>query len=284
MTLNDVFEYTWKNHWSQARYQRSGWAREVSNIFERNLKLLADKKLKTIQRKQIQELHSSLSATPFAANRALEVLSKLFNVACEEGWADGNPCQFIKAFPEVSRARYASPGEVQKLGDALEKWRPKNPEMICFFLAILYTGARPRSLERAKWSYMIEIEGGFGVLNFDGKSGDEQVIFPPEVMAQMKALPQHPEGLIFGVKMNHYLWNKIRKEAGCGDLWARDFRRTFASVGFSSGINKGEIGVLLNHKNPKTTDIYAKLDTSARIKAVRKIADKMNELLGKKMA
>jgi integrase len=92
-------------------------------------------------------------------------------------------------------------------------------------------------------------------------------------------LPKREDGLIFGIKMPSHLWRKIRKEAGCEDLWARDSRRTFATIGMSNGVKMDTVSELLNHSSVQTTKTYAKLNGSARSQAVETIASKMNQLL-----
>jgi integrase len=100
-------------------------------------------------------------------------------------------------------------------------------------------------------------------------------------MDMIKNLPKRQDGLIFGIGLPGYLWRKIRKEAGCEDLWARDFRRTFATVGMSNKVDMKVIGKLLNHHSQQTTDRYALLDNSARLEAVSAISAKLDSILKK---
>jgi integrase len=75
------------------------------------------------------------------------------------------------------------------------------------------------------------------------------------------------------------LWEKVSAEAGCPDLWARDLRRTFATVGMSSGIKMDTISELLNHKSVQTTKLYAKLNDDARVEASSAISNKISEIV-----
>jgi integrase len=74
------------------------------------------------------------------------------------------------------------------------------------------------------------------------------------------------------------LWAKIRKEAGCPDLRARDLRRTFATVGMSAGLKMDQISEILGHRSTQTTKIYAKLNIDSQIESARAIADAIEKV------
>ena len=86
---------------------------------------------------------------------------------------------------------------------------------------------------------------------------------------------------ILGIKLPHKLWNAIRTEVGCTDLWARDLRRTFATVGLNSGVGIDLIGLSLNHTEADTTRIYARLHDQNRINTVTTIAERIEQITGK---
>lgn len=287
LIVQELFNIVWDEHWDCDRFQNSGHAAEVKRNYDKHIKaIFAEKKITSIKRKKVREWHQSLRDFPVAANRSLEVLSRMFTFAVEKDWIDAadNPCIFIKSHRERKRKRYATEDEITKLGEFLDRNYHVSPRGVTFLYALLYTGARPRSLERAKWQDITRIENGFGLFTFEGKSSaetgeDETVLIAPKVMELIEALPKRVDGLVFGIKKPRELWDRIRKEAGCPDLWARDLRRTFASVGRSNGVDMDTIGQLLNHKSTQTTMIYAKLYPSARVHSVSLIADKLNTLL-----
>jgi hypothetical protein len=82
-----------------------------------------------------------------------------------------------------------------------------------------------------------------------------------------------------GIKMPRAFWKRIQNETGCKDLWARDLRRTMATVGLSNGVALGVIGKLLNHKSNQTTEIYAKAFETKKIEAVEVIADELVQII-----
>ena len=290
LTEEQLFNEVWDGHWNCERFRKSGHAAEVKRNFDNHIKgQLGSLLLTKVTVLELKKWQQSLSHVHFAANRSLEVLSKIFQYASEnglnqQGW---NPCRAIKRFPEKSRERVANESEIQKIGEVLFKHLERWPVQITFLFTMLYTGARPRSLQRATWHDLSVLEGGFGILIFEGKStaktGDnERVIFPPNIMAMINKLPKRRDNLIFGIKVPKKIWHKVRREAGCPDLWARDLRRTFATVGYSNGVQLDIIGELLNHRSTQTTKIYAKLNNKARIDAVTEISKKITELFDKK--
>ena len=289
MTVSELFAHSWASHWDKPRYIDSGWARDVKNLFDRNIKnQLGSYRLSALKREHVIEWHAGFEAVPFAGNRSLEVLTTMFNLAELKGLTPRNtsPCWKVKGFTEKKRKRYASVEEMSRILMILHREKRDNPRAVAFLFLILYTGSRPSALERATWDQLsrAEYDGEtMGVLTFAGKgsaeSGEEEtVIIPPEALAMIDALPRAKNNLILGIKNPRRFWVQVRDEAGCQDLWARDLRRTFATVGMSGGVNKDVIGELLNHSSAETTGIYAQLDMSARMNASSMITDRIKSL------
>ena len=80
-------------------------------------------KVADVTRADIARFHHDLRHIPYQANRNLEVVSKMFNLA--ELWGlrpDGsNPRRHIKKYPEEKRERYLSPAELSRLGVVLRQ-------------------------------------------------------------------------------------------------------------------------------------------------------------------
>jgi Arm domain-containing DNA-binding protein/integrase-like protein len=62
--------------------------------------------------------------TPYYANRALAVLSKMFNYAIRWGWRTDSPAKGIERNHEQKRERYLSADELDRLSKALAKSGP----------------------------------------------------------------------------------------------------------------------------------------------------------------
>lgn len=289
MTLSDLFERVYREYWSKPRFVKSGWGREVEGIWKRCIEPdFGARKLSTITVTEVKAWHATFENIPYAGNRALEVLTKMFNHAEAESLIPRNtsPCWRIRGFTEKKRKRYATPSELVKILSILEREKSVNPSAVAFLYCILFTGSRPSALERATYDELREVtvDGEIrGVLVFAGKgtadSGeDELVVIPTVAMDMIRGLKRNPDGRIFGRKNPRRFWVSVRTEAGCPDLWARDLRRTFATVGMSGGVNKSVIGELLNHASLQTTDIYAKLDLTARLEASKRISERILEM------
>lgn len=288
MNIDELFRKCYAVHWNCERFNLSGHSLEVQSKYKNHIKkAFGELDYLSVTRVMIRDFHKSFAKTPVTGNRLLEIISKLYKFSIEREWNAGgyNPVIGIKHFTERKRRRYASEEEIKKVGEILDRLYEEIPIEITFLYTLLFTGARPRSIERSKWVELTE-HNRFGVLVFDGKSteatGDpESVIIPPKIMDMIHKLPRRQDGLIFGIGLPGYLWRKIRKEAGCDDLWARDFRRTFATVGMSNKVDMKVIGKLLNHHSTQTTDRYALLDDSARLEASTAITEKLNSILKK---
>jgi integrase len=292
-TVDELFNKVWGAYWCCERFTRSGHAKEVKWGYEKHIKpVFGNKLLIHVTKIKIREWHQKLSKHPFAANRALEILSTMFNKAIEDDhWLLVNPCNFVKPFVEKRRNRKASAIEIQKIVTCLYKYESRYPVGVAFLLTLLYSGARPRALERAKHDDLRLIEDtdeatGYGLLEYEGKStpktGEyEKIVFAPLVMEMISKLPRRSDGLIFGIKMPRDLWRRVRKEVGCNDLWARDLRRTFATLGRKKGVDVSmdTISKLLNHQSIDTTEIYAKEDDEVRVHAVARISDRISSII-----
>lgn len=289
MTIQEVFELCYSEHWNCQRFILSGHAKEVKAKYENHIKpRFGELEYLKLSRSEVRDWHKGYRETPVTGNRCIEILSKLYKFSIDKELNEMafNPCFGIKHFTERKRKRYASENEIKRIGLILDRLYDSQPVEIAFLYTLLFTGARPRSIERATWDEMQELDEGFGILTFDGKStaetGDEEsVIVPGNIMKLIHALPKRSDGLIFGIPLPGYLWRKIRKEAGCENLWARDFRRTFATVGMSGGVKMDTIGKLLNHHSTQTTSRYALLSNKAGLEAVEMITNKLNQILKK---
>lgn len=288
LTIEQMFARTWAAHWDQPRFHESRWAKEVAYNYKNHIRRrFGSLKMSELTTPSIREWQRTFrESSPNAGNRSLEVLSRLYSFAEEEGLRPygTNPCTPVAAHTEKKRERVATREEIVTIGRILERERDTFPREVAFVETLMFTGARPRSLERAKKSEIKFFEG-YAVLTFAGKgtaaSGvQEHVVIPADVATRIKALPKSFSPNVFGIRMPTAFWNRIKREAGCPDLWIRDWRRTFASIALSSGTSSGVVGELLNHKSAQTTKLYAKLLSDERVEAVQSVADKYKNMMG----
>lgn len=293
MTVNELFALTWEKYWDTPRFKESTWAAQVEWLYTKHLKNTFGKlKLSEVTVGTVKKWHSAYeNASPYSANRALNVLSRMFRFSEEEELRpiNSNPCLRVKAHTEKQRGRYATEEETKKIAERLDHYAPEYPHAVAFIYLLIFTGSRPLAIQKAQWTQLTEFELNgkeYGVLTFQGKTTsktgeDEKVILPPQAMKVLKMLPRIPGKTIVGIKMPRFLWRIIRKEVGCEDLWIRDWRRTFSTTGLTEGVTIETIGGLLNHKSAETTKIYAKVVSEKKLEAVSAIADKLERVMAK---
>ena len=75
-----------------------------------------------VTRADVAKFHHDLRHIPYQANRNLEIISKMFNLA--EMWGlrpDGsNPRRHLRKYPEQKRERFLSPSELRRLAEILD--------------------------------------------------------------------------------------------------------------------------------------------------------------------
>ena len=223
-----------------------------------------------------------MKATPTQANRVLSVAAKMFKLA--EKWRyrpqHSNPCYLVdNRYKENSRGRYASPAELSRIGPVLDKYATEDPAGVAFLYVLAYSGARPSEVGRATPN-MVDDKGVLRIA--EGKTGKRAVYLPAQALRAMALLPKSRKSLCGRTTVPKVLWAKVRKEAKCEGLWARDLRRTFATVALSNGTPIGVVGDLLGHKSAQTTKIYAKLMEDVAHEAAAGTAANMENLFNAK--
>ena len=79
--------------------------------------------VRDVERKHILEFQYGLSSMPTVANRAVDILVKMFGLAEDWGWrpAGRNPCRFVRRYKvEKHHERFLTPEELYRLGQALD--------------------------------------------------------------------------------------------------------------------------------------------------------------------
>ena len=193
-----------------------------------------------VTRADIAKIHHDLRHIPYDANRCLEIISKMFNLA--EMWGlrpDGsNPRKHIKKYPEEKRERFLSPAELKRVGEVLREMEQEGielPSSIAAVRLLILTGCRLGEIMTLKWEY-VDIPGKALRLP-DSKTGAKVVhLGQPavEVLEKIERVEGNP-WVIVGTKPGARLtdlqpfWQRVRARAGLKDVRIHDLRHTFAS-------------------------------------------------------
>nr|WP_223215719.1 site-specific integrase [Rhizobium herbae] len=223
-----------------------------------------------VKRPDVSRFHHDLRDRPYLANRALAVLSKMFNLAEQWGLRDDNtnPCRHVAKFRENKRERYLTDGELKRLGEVLTEAEASNaesPHMIAAIRLLILTGARLSEITTLRWEY-VDLEHRLLRLP-DSKTGKKDIVLNDAALDVLRRLPRaldNPYAIVGGRSGQHLVnvkgpWGRLRKKAGLDDLRIHDLRHSFASVAASMGESLPIIGKLLGHTQAQTTARYAHL-------------------------
>ncbi len=231
---------------------------------------LGRRKVEDIDRRDVTDLHHALRATPYAANRVLALLSKMFSLA--EKWGirpDGsNPCRHVERFREERRQRFLSGKELDALAAALATAESEGnfaPHAIAAIRLLLLTGCRLREILRLRWQD-VDLEARLLRLP-DSKTGAKLIYLSAPAREIIASLPR-THGFIYVIEGQKPTtprsdltkpWYRIRALAGLEDVRLHDLRHTHAAVGAGLGLSLPMLGKLLGHSQPITTARYAHL-------------------------
>jgi len=216
------------------------------------------------------------SGAPYYANRALAVLTKMFNFAIRWGWRTDNPARGIERNQEFKRDRYLSADELERLGKALANYPDQKTANIVRLL--LLTGARCGEVRAMRWENL-DLETG--VWTKPGSSTKQKTVHrvplsapARQVLAEMYG--GDATGFVFPGRNGQRSeisrpWECLCKAARIADARIHDLRHTYASILVSSGHSLPIIGKLLGHTQPATTARYSHLQDDPLRQATERV-------------
>ncbi|MBB4267582.1 tyrosine-type recombinase/integrase [Roseospira visakhapatnamensis] len=271
---------------------KPGTAKEYRRNLERFiLPALGRKRITEVTRADIAHFHHDLRHVPYQANRCLEVISKMFNLA--EMWGlrpDGtNPRKHIRKYPEEKRERFLSAAELRRVGDVLKEMEAEGIELSSAILAVrllILTGCRLNEIMKLKWEH-VDLPGRALRLP-DSKSGAKVVHLgqpPVDLLATAPRIAGNGwviTGTLEGKPLSDLqpFWQRVRARAGLKDVRIHDLRHTFASTAVAAGQGLPMIGKLLGHTQVQTTARYAHLAADPVRNAADSVAGSLSGALG----
>lgn len=245
------------------------------------------RRLSTIRRDDVARLHGRIGRERghYAANRCLSLIRTMFNKASTWGyWADDNPATQIQVFHEQSRERYLSDDELRRVNNALLEepdWRAR-----AYFPLLLLLGTRKSELLSAQWA---DVDLANRTLKIPiTKTGHPHLLpLPSSALAIIEGLPSRGKSswlfpgrsVIAHMAKPSGAWIRIRDRAGLPDVRIHDLRRTLGSRLAIAGNSLPLIGKVLNHSQPSTTSIYARLNLRTVRAALEENAEAMARTL-----
>lgn len=276
-TFGDVADDFLSLHVATRRKSRTGTEyRQILKMIV--LPAIGSKRIIDVRRPDAASLHGKLAATPYEANRALALMSAIWNWAARRGevaLAD-NPARAIERYPELGRERFLTVDELARLGDALRETKI-DPFAAAALRLLILTGARLREILDAQWQ-RVDFERGMIFLP-NSKTGAKPLYLNAAALALLAGIPRidgNPH-VIPGGKPGQPRadlknpWAAVRKTAGLDGLRLHDLRHSFASVGAGASLGLPVIGRLLGHSQAATTLRYAHLEADPLRRAVETI-------------
>jgi len=247
------------------------------------LPALGNRKVETISRRDIEGLHLSFSDRPYAANRLLALLSKMFNLAVAWQWCTDNPTRGITKFPEPKRDRWLSDEELARLFDALD--RHPSQQAANAIRLLLLTGARRSETFAMRWED-VDLERGVWTkpAHTTKQKRTQHTPLSEQAVQLLNGIMTRSDGtspFVFpGRNENQPIgdlkkpWAAVQKDAGLSGVRLHDLSHTFAAHLVSSGMSLPIVGRLLGHTQPQTTQRYAHLADSALRQATNQFGQK----------
>lgn len=268
--------------------KRSGYD-DQRRIAQHILPAWRNRKVDSIAHADVATLHTKIGEhAPYEANRTVALLSKMFELARRWDFVPenaANPARGIDKFREQKRDRWVTPQELTRLAVAISQDR--NLYARAALWLYLLTGVRKTELLQVRWEHVDFIRAELRLP--DTKPGRAHHIpLSSPALGLLRALPRQ-EGnpyLLPGMKAGHHLvniekpWRRVRKAAGIEDVRLHDLRRTVGSWLAQAGHSLPLIGRILNHTDPKTTTIYARLGDDPARQALEDHAERLAQVAG----
>ena len=264
--------------------------------------VIGSKRIVDLKLDDVARLHGKLVASPYQANRAVAIISAIWNWASKRGEVSfsDNPAKSVERYPEKGRERYLTSEELGRLGDVLRegetiglpyvvdevsaaaKHAPKaenrrtklDPYAAAAIRLLILTGARLREILHARWQE-VDLERGALFLP-DSKTGRKTIYLSAaakSVLAEIPRVSGNPH-IIAGAKDGeprsdlNRPWRAVRVAAKLDGVRIHDLRHSFASFGAGASLGLPIIGKLLGHSQAATTHRYAHLDADPLRRAV----------------
>lgn len=225
---------------------------------------------------------------PSSVNRELELLSKVFSLAIDQGMAIQNPCQKVKRFREDNeRNRYLSDKEEVRLLSVLTEQRASLRPIV---ILAIHTGMRRGELLSLRWVNVDFERGLVHVMNShreQTKSGHSRSI-PMNRIAREQLLSLYRETgdteYVFVNRMTGKPRADVKtgfrsacRDAGLEDFRFHDLRHTAATRLGDAGVDTRRIMAILGHRCMQTSARYTHATDDGLRLAIETLAQRQTQ-------
>ena len=217
------------------------------------------------------------------ANRIYALLHSIFEAAILDDLIFKNPCKKIKRHKELSRTRFLNKEELARFLIATSLLDPKYK---CFFLLLLFTGARNGSVKAMRWENVDLNAGKWATISKKGKGTKAIIVFlNSHSIACLEEMRKISGKSTFVFPANSQsghmeepkkIWTKLCKNIGLKDFTMHDLRATFATWQKNLGSPINIVSNSLHHSGVEITKVYLR-DNSQDIEKVRNSVNMVGE-------
>ncbi len=261
--------------------------RTATHLVERRLlPAFGSKPLDRISPAQVRRWFDAYSRTaPGGANRALDLLRQIMNVAVACSHIDTNPARGVKRNRRPALTRFLSREEIGRLHRVLDRQtRKSSRQQADIIRLLLLTGCRKGEIVRLHWS---EVDGDRLVLS-DGKTGPRTLPLNTQARRILERQPRDGSSFVFPSprdpsrprSRNLALWYPVRREAGIEDVRLHDLRHTHASHAVMNGVPVPVVSRLLGHASVSMTLRYAHLGDRDVEAAAERVGQSIAAIMG----
>ena len=284
-SFRDFVAGTWKEAHCD-RYKPSTQRGVRSILAGQLLPAFGSKPLDRISPTQVRRWFDIYSRTaPGGANRALDLLRQIMNVAVACSHIDTNPARGVKRNRRAALTRFLSREEIARLHRVLDRQtRKSSRQQADIIRLLLLTGCRKGEILRLRWS---AVQDDILVLA-DSKTGPRTVPLNTQARRILERQPRGPSSFVFPSPRdlarprgpNLPLWYPVRREAGIEDVRLHDLRHTHASHAIMNGVPVPVVSRLLGHSNVSMTLRYAHLGDREIEAAAERVGQSIGAIMG----
>jgi integrase len=289
MTLDELAEDYFSRHLRAHAQHPEKQEREARYKLNTYLSAWKDRRLSTISRMDVSDLHAKLGKANghYAANATVELVSRLYNFAInQELFVGANPARGLKRFHERKRTRFVERDEMPKLFAALQA--EQNRDVVDFVHLSLWSGARKNDVLSMRWADVSLSDHRWLVPDPKGRQ-PYQIALVPEAVAILQSRKNNSDWVFpSNSRSGHVVdlkrgWKRLLFRAGITNLRQHDLRRTLASWQAGQGTSLIVIGKTLGHRSLGATEIYSQIALDAVRESVTSATQAIIEA-GKKRA